>query len=220
MAFSAIISTSEVFGVAGGTTTGINTTGANLIIIALTYQQLAGINISDSKGNIWLQLTTYEGVGAQSGVVFYYCYNPIVGSGHTFSTTSHFSGINVLAVSGAAISPFERQNGTFNISSTTSQQPGPITPSSTDELVVTAITNYNGLSAPLIPSGYTSVGTYATLVAEAGGMAYIIQTVPATENPTWTGLATSTNTACNIAVFRATSSINTLTGASFLINFM
>lgn len=198
MAIAAVTTTSQVFGGSGGTTTGITTTGADLIIVALTYYKGTGANLSDSKGNTWSQLTKYEEPGSNSAVVIYYSSNPSVGASHTFTTTSHFCGVNVLAVSGSrtASSPYDQVNGNTKGTSTTSEQPGSITPSVSGCVFVTCVMQQGaGVSAPTIPSGYTSIGTYPTGTAYAGGAAYKILTDSSAQNVAWTGLNTSTNIA-------------------------
>lgn len=201
MAISAIITQSTQFGGAGGTTSGIDTTGADLIVVALCYFNPGGPNISDSKGNTWTALNTYN--SGNSSVRMYYCSNPAVGSGHTFTTTSTFCGVNIIAVSGArtASTPADQQNGDANTGSSNPQTTGSITPSVNGCLVVTSFYQATAGSAPTIPSGYTSVGTWPTSTAFLGGCAYKIQSSASAENPGWTPGNAGFTFAANIADF-------------------
>lgn len=187
MAISVVVTQASQFGASGGTTSGINTTGADLIVVALEYQKSAGANISDSKGNTWTQLTKYEETSSNSAVVFYYCSNPTVGSGHTFTTTSHFCGVGIVAVSGSrtATTPKDQETGSTGGTSSNPQGPGSITPSVDGCLVVASFYQATTGSAPSLPSGYTSVGTWATGTAFLGGVAYQIQSTATATNPGW-----------------------------------
>lgn len=218
MAIALVVKQSTVFGGTGGTTSSINTTGANLIMVALTYHDSTPANISDSKGNTWNILTKEETTTPGAGAVIYYATNPTVGSGHTFTTTSHFCGVNILAVSGArtATTPFDQQNGAQQfVGSGTTFQPGAITTSVAGCVVITCVTNFNG-TAPTIPSGYTSIGTYTTATAEAGGAAYLILSGTSTENPTWSGMTNSNPWASVVADFMPPGAAVTNTGNFFM----
>lgn len=213
MAIAIVITTSAVFAGSGGTTSSINTTGANLLVAALSYQQSSTGNISDSKGNTWIPLTEYA-AGTAAAVRIYYCSNPTVGSGHTFTTTSHFVGVNIMAFSGVrtATSPLDQQNGTVYNPSVTPETSGSITPSVTGTVVITVTCIFNPGSTPTIPSGYTSVGTYPTATAEAGGCAYKILSGTGAENPSWTAITTGTNSAVAVVNFMPPGVAVTTTG--------
>ncbi len=93
-----------------------------------------------------------------------------------------------MAFSGAdTVVPFDQQNGVATPTTTTSYQPGSITPSENNEVIVTAITSGGGVTSYSIDSGFTisdqfdlSGGGHFPL-----GMAYLIQTSAAASNPTW-----------------------------------
>ena len=114
MAFSLIAHTATG---SAGTTSGINTTGANLIVVTVAYDTQSGV--SDSNGNTWTALTAQS--GSQDGNArMYYCFNPTVGAGHTFTSAQGYGAICVSAWSGAATSPQDQQNGQYNGPSPTS----------------------------------------------------------------------------------------------------
>ncbi len=215
-----------VFGAAGGTTGSIDTTGVDCIFIVLTYHDSTAKNISDNKGNTYTAQTPQETSPPGAGAVIYFANASTgaftVGTGHTFTTTSHFCGVNVLPVSGSrtATTPFDQQNGTkFNAGSGTTIQPGSITTSVAGCIVVTGVCNFNG-TAPVIPTGYTVIGnTYTTATAEAGGAAYLILTGTSTENPTWTGMTNGDPWSAVIADFMPPASAAT-TNPAFILNFL
>lgn len=195
MAIAVVTTKLGTFGGAGGTTTSANTTGANLIVIGLSYQQSSGANISDNKGNTYISVSTQAILGGSAGVI-YYCSNPTVGTGHTFTTTSHFCNIFMLAVSGARTlsTPSDQQNGASNAAGT-SQASGNVTTSVSGELIFTLCGAFNPGAAPTITAGDTgftipSGWSVPTSTAEAGAAAYKIETGTATENITWTSTST------------------------------
>lgn len=217
-------SANTVFSTATVSTSAINSTGTSLIVIGLTYRQSQGAHVADSKGNTWTQCTKYEGSGNQAGVVFYYCVNPTVGSGHTFSNTdgggtSNFGGISVFAFSGTATStPLDQQNGKFTATVSATETPGSITPTGNGYVVLTTCMNYNG-SAPTIPSGYTGFN-WTTATAFAGGCGYKIQTTAAAENPSWGNMNTGGNAALNVISFKVYTAPATNTGGAFFFRML
>lgn len=192
-----------------GTSPSIDTTGANLIVITTSEYSGGGAGLTDSKGNTWSALTTRSsGPGGNSKQRIRYCVAPTVGSGHTFTFTGGaLESFEVVAVSGAAASPYDTENGNGN-----STQPGSITPSEGGCLVVCGLSADVTVSAPTIGSGFTLIasrGFVSGLSLQSGG-GYIIQTSAAAVNPAW-----SDTGACGIASFKsaaAASSIKTING--------
>lgn len=187
-----LASTRKYDGTASITTTGIDTTGAKLIvIIAHSYNAtLASLAPTDSKGNTWTGLNTYNNASAN---IFYeriyYCINPTVGAGHTFSGTigSGWLAFDVLAFSDA-VSAADTQNGAAIESASTTFQPGTVTPSANSLFVASLHTSSTG--AVSIGSGFT-IGQQGDTTFSHTGAAYKIGSASA-ENPTWT-LAASDN---------------------------
>lgn len=208
---------------AGGTantvTTGaIDTTGANLIVIGVTFDTTAARTISDNKGNTWTPLTNTT--SSSAGAQLYYAINPTVGSGHTFSNTgsSNFSSIFVEAFSGVATGGFDQQNGSTN--SATTIQPGSVTPGQDNEVVVTFL-GFNSAGTPVsINGGFTQSDTAINFSSGAhygAGMAYLIQTTATAANPTWTRTNTQTNST-RIATFKASAPIINSALSTFTVN--
>lgn len=184
------------------TTAGINTSGADLIVLVVTTYDGDGPTPTDSNGNTWTALTL-RGNANDAQCQIWYSYSPSVGSGHTFSvsTSTDFPSIGVLAFSGAAASPFDQQNGARSGAGTV--QPGSVTPSEDNEVIVTG---YGGYSQAIssINSGFTLANshTFSSGQRLTTGTAYLIQTTAAAVNPTWTLAGTSENSAA-IATFKA-----------------
>ncbi len=182
-------------------TSAIDTTGATLLVVAITRFQGDAPNpenLSDSKGNTWHRLTSIR--GSTSAVCLFYAESPTVGSGHTFTfTDASFGSLTVAAFSGALLtSPFDQENGAA------ATQPGSITPGEDNELVVTSFSSFDG-SAPGTPSGYTTTDSTPNVpsVNLAGGIAYQIQTTATATNPnSW-----ATATVSTVASFKAAAGV-------------
>lgn len=209
--FSLVDKSGTVVPNAGTVTSPIDSTGADLLVLVLvadngriTYIQ------SDSKGNSWTGLTVQTQSGGQRVQILYVA-NPVVGSGHTLTIQDNgttFGLAYFAAFKGASlISPLDAQNGAVDNASTI--QPGAITPSLPNELVISGVTQSSGGAAPTVDSGmiipagcnHTTVGG----VHWGGGFAYKIQTAAETINPTWTPGWSASNS-CVIASFKSASS--------------
>lgn len=204
MAFSLVAHAQAVSGNSNSvTTTGIDTSGANLIVINMAFDSTT--TLSDSKSNTWTLLTNHNNGSIHQRLA--YCFNPTVGSGHTFTLTgsSDFPSIEVQAWSGAATSPFDQENGAGATGS--SVTPGSITPGQDNELVVsgTAYDNTFGNAALTAPASFTvSDGNGgAGGFAYGSTMGYWIQTTATAANPTWNANVTSGAAVAGIASFKA-----------------
>lgn len=199
-----VASVSSATDTSGTTSAGINTTGANLIVIHVSsYSSAAAPTISDSNTNTWTALTEYNAGDAVSRGRLYYCYSPVVGSGHTFTSSggTSYSSISVLAFSGTTGSSADTSNGAGSPTVST-KQPGSITPSGNNMVVVTGL-NFNSGS----PASIDSPFTLQTQVAPTGSnnfgaaIAYEIQTTAAARNPTWTIGSATDGMVTEIAAF-------------------
>jgi hypothetical protein len=187
----------EALGVNGGTSSAIDTTGADFIVAFIAADggvvSLDTLSIQDSKSNTWVKLTRQWNSGDVGGQLFY-TINPTVGTGHTFGcpTASSFSSIFVAAWSGSELSsPFDQQNGAANPTSTT-HQPGSVTPTTNNQLVINAVGH--GVTSASINGGFTKVGVDVALGPGnhyGGVMFFLVQTTAAAANSTATLNATS-----------------------------
>ncbi len=212
---SGICLVSHVQSVVGNTSSvttspGIDTTGANLIVVNVTGFNLGGGSqtLTDNKSN-----TTYVALSqAGSGTChnnLWYILSPTVGSGHTFTYNSGgssiFGTIQVAAFSGAVPS-FDRETTNSNSSPATTIQPGSITPGNNNEVVMTGVcfSDDAGSSTYTINGSYTITDFigFATGNNEGGGLAYLVQTSAAATNPTWTDSSSATTQTASIAAFR------------------
>jgi hypothetical protein len=202
------------------TTAGVDTTGADLIVIGIAYNVGATPIISDNKGNIWTALTS--NITSTAVARLYYCVNPAVGTGHTFSNTGSANLCAIFMEAFSGVAPGSKKDQETGNTSTISLtvQTGNITPTQNNELLVTVLGfNLAGLSAS-INSGFTKTDeqNFLTGTYYGGAMAYLIQTTAGAINPTWTRTTNADSNATSIASFRYRSDklkINTLRPSIF-----
>ena len=209
----------------GVTTSGIVTTGANLIVINLSWYNgvTPGGALTDSLGNTWTGLAAQVGSGTGPNPNFLtnqllYCVNPTVGVGHTFSYngTSMYPSIQVQAWSGAASVPFDVQNGALS-NAVVALNTGSVTPGVNGELIVAGLSSDGGTTSVAINSGFTVSNTnlFVAGSSEIGSMAYLVQGTAAAVNPQWTLTVMPVNGVnVTIASFKVASS----TGAALSAN--
>lgn len=148
-------------GIAGFTSSAINTTGANLLVVSASFGVDPPLTISDSKGNTYVELTKTTSGGGAIGCI-YYCANPIVGSGHTFTVGGGTSAVAAIltAWSGASAAPYDQQSQTIFAPGTTAPFGATsVTPSEDGCLIIAgqAVEN-SGFGATFTPgSGWTQV---------------------------------------------------------------
>jgi len=163
----------------------IDTSGASLLVVAVSLQGLGTGTLTDSKSNTWVALTERE--SSLSIIKLYYCKNPTVGSGHTFtfSTTARYPAICIQAWNSTdTTANADGDVGAFGTGTTI--QPGSLTPSQDNSVVVTAVTGEQSVPAS-INSGFTisDQQIFATGAAFQVAMAYKLQGAAAAVNPTW-----------------------------------
>lgn len=208
-----------VGGAKSGTTSAINTASpaCNFLVAQLHMYQgnVDECYISDSAGNTWipLDLAAPNIADAQTNITsrLFVCLNPITSTTHTFSFTfgGTYSGYAVLCVQ-AWVAPannvvvIDQQSASASGTSTTSQ-PGSITPSANGALIVTGCqcgpnTNVSINDSFTISDDILySAGNYF-----GGAMGYLIQTTAAAVNPTWTA-SSGTNMCSSQASFKLVS---------------
>jgi len=187
------------------TTSAIDTTGANCIILGCSYQVSSGPTLTDSQSNTWTALTESAYTSNVAAKLFY-CVNPKTSATHTFSMngTTIYPSIGVLAFTEVNLVPFDVENGANNGTAQATIATGSITPTKDDELLVTVLGFHNSGLPVSIDNSFTVVTSQNFLGSNhyGLGLAYKIQTGAAAINPTWTRTNTGRN-ATRIAGFKA-----------------
>lgn len=205
MSFTPIATASApATGSGGGTTSPIDTTGADLLVVAVLGNTSAAP--TDSKSNTWVGLTTYA--GSSAGVTIWYCRGGTAGSGHTFSSPGGYAGLWAGAFAGS------KSSGVFDLGSdvgtgtsgVATLSPGSVTPSAPGAIIISAcawefFASFVSVDSGFTASGFDGVG--GTTYGGAGG--YLIQSSASPVNPTWTRGDASGGICSSIAVFLAES---------------
>ena len=214
MAYAHVANTSTA-GASGLTTSTIDTTGADLLIIGLACDDAYNTTPTDSKSNTWTQLTSYTQTNVR--VRLWYSIPSSVGTSHTASASGAIAGAIFFAAfsGGKQTAPADQQSGSNGFVATL--QPGSITPTEDNELLI-SVFGINSSGTPIsIDSSYTETSehNFAAGVNYGGAFAYKIQTTATAINPTWTRTNTNgcaTTQASFKAAAAASSAIKTVNG--------
>ena len=186
----------------------IDTTGADLLVVAVSsYTAQAAPTTSDSQTNTWQALTAYDNT-ASSGIVrvqFFYDATPSTSTSHTFSAThanNAYPTIAVMAFSNTGATPFDTESGAGNNGPLTIQ-PGSVTPAAGNSVLLSAISNNGNGGTFSISGGLAELHDLGAVSGQgvALAVAYEIQTTATARNPTWTASHNTGGLVANIAVF-------------------
>lgn len=177
-------------------TSAIDTSGGTLLITGKAwYAGDVDPTLSDSKSNTWTPLTAYgtlAGTCRTKAKISHVLPTPIVGTGHTFSFGGAGTAMNgsCLAAAFSGISAFDRENGFADTAVHSTIQPGSITPSVNGCLILALLSwdDNNGSPTISIDSGFTIIDNapWSNTGFQGGTLAYLVQSVAAPVNPTWT----------------------------------
>jgi PKD repeat protein len=191
-------------GTGGATTPAINTTGANLLVAAVSGYAVEANNLTlvDSKGNIWTRLTPHVNTNDnQAAVVLFWNVPTSVGTGHTFTSggagPAVYSNVAVVACRYAGAASLDAETGSFagtrDAVGVTTAQPGSLTPSAAGGLLVVGWSQLpaagaDGAAATAVNSGYAILDSadYVAGTAFGVGLAILVPGTLAAANPTVT----------------------------------
>lgn len=162
----------------------VNTTGATLIVVLTAYYGPAGFSISDNASNAWT-------LGAHSdttaGIVLRadYVANPVVGNGHLFNINATQASVMVLAYQGTGTTTADKTSVNSIAGTVSSIQPGAITPSANDSVVVAGCTSGHNINS--IDSGFTIEENLPSVVGSFFALAGadLLKSGSSALNPIW-----------------------------------
>lgn len=197
----------------GATSVAFNTTGANLFVMAAAVfnGNTHPPAITDSAGNTWpapfLSSTEATAGNGQFGYMWEFV-GPTTATNHTWSVAGGAGSFALVAVSGAATStPLDQQNFTvWEAGSITSETPGSVTPTQSNELCVAAYAiDVPAGSTFSVNGGYTIQQQIDVVANNYFGivLATLIQTSAAATNPALTRSALTGGDVAMIATFKA-----------------
>lgn len=202
--FSLLSNTScQSSGGANCTTSAINCTGASLITAGISLGSNPG-GVTDSSGNTYTDGVSTGGAVRNS---IWYVISPVVTSSMTFTSNAsgNYPTLNVACWS-AGTTPIVDQHNSANTSSPTSTfQPGSVTPTVNNELIISSIA-YDISDVSSIDSSFTITNhsAYSNSNSYGGAMAYLVQSTAASVNPTWT-MTSNNDINATILSFKTTS---------------
>lgn len=179
------------------TSSGINTTGSNaIVIVVVDFASVALGTLTDSKSNSWSLAKSQTPGGANARVSLFYSNLSSSGSGHTFTYTTSgtsFPSLYIMTLStllsggGVGTLTVDQTNGANTGSGVTSIQPGSITPTKNGELLISGLAAFPTTGVTSINSGFTIMASNSSVNSQriGGGLAYLFQTTAASVNPTW-----------------------------------
>lgn len=164
----------------------------DLLIATVSCFSSTVVNLS-SGGGTW---TLVEGTSKDAGISWSTntTVTTITATGDSATTRG---GLIVLHFTGSVASPFDVGNYPPPVLATNSA--GPITPTGNGAIIVTAENTTTARTGS--PTGYTAlaeVSDYTIFV----GAAYLIQTVAAATNPSWTVSPSTSQVDCSVAAFK------------------
>jgi hypothetical protein len=182
---------------AGGfaVTSPIDTTGADLLVVAISYLFANAAAPTDTYNNTWHALTTYSLAGTGFTTIWY-AYNPTVGTGHTFTaqSTGQYPCISVAGFAGA-----NTTSAVFEVGTDSGAASGSSAPIHTGSVAAASIGDLYIATAGGYVDGSVTVDSSFTVLAQdgAGGqdifgsIAYLIATSTSPVNPAFTYVGSS-----------------------------
>jgi len=177
-------------GIATGVITGaLDTTGANLLVVAVTeFENTADAIISDSKGNVWTLCAAIAITGAQNLRLFY-SIPTTVGVGHTFQAAGAgtYPSICVQAWKTSGAATFDHANALSFEGVTSNPHPGEVSPTANGSLLITAL-GHGALITTAIEPGFTETSEAGFISGSCFGtaLAYKVQNPAIPIDPIWT----------------------------------
>ncbi len=194
---------------ASTTTKPMNCTGANfLVAIPSFYSDSTVPNaISDSLNNKWTSLTEQTDGGSRH-VSIYYSTEATTGSAQTVTVTNFendYIAVTAACYSGVALASVDQSTGTANTNQGLTCQPGSITPTQNNELIITGVANNNSNWTPTLNQSFILRAQSANAVNNAAVdsfMGELIQGTAAAVNPTFTFTGANDSCMAVIASFK------------------
>ncbi len=188
-----------------------DSSGAKSIFVALS--EYAGSNSSfiDSKGNTFIGRTKVS-VSADKSIRIFYCNNPIVGTGHTFSNDQN-SDPNFTVMGYDTPIAFKAENGDTTVGSGTSKATGSVTPAQPDSICIAAIAIAGVVPAVNGPFNLEYASAGAGGQSYGIGVATLVQTSAAAANATFT-YSSTVDVAVVIECFEVGVTVPTILGGS------
>jgi hypothetical protein len=202
----------------GVTSGAIDTTGSTLLVLCVSAFVTTPGTISDSKSNTWVAGAATS--SANDAIFCFYVKNPTVGSGHTFTDTAtgNFATIFVASFSGTdTTANTDQSNSSGGTPGAGTVQPGSVTPTTNNQVLVTAVSADANTQTLSINAGFTITDQVNSFTnGYTGAMAYLVQGTAAAVNPTWTSTNGTEVLQAAINTFKASAAAASRTSDFFI----
>lgn len=180
-----------------GTTSAIDITGATLLVAAKSwFSTEPTLSLSTSDALTFIRNENFFGVANQSS---YYKAAPTISASLTGNLDTA-GGQSLAAFAGTLTASVLDQSASANTTGSDTIQPGSLTPSENNCLLVSVLYFESG-TVVSIGSGFTLL---SSAVNESGSaIAYKVQTTAGAENPLWTCSASQSRINAHLLVFKA-----------------
>ncbi len=203
------------------TTDAIDNTGADfLVVVVASYSVAVEQTVTDSSTNTWVPRTSYTNGDVR--IQIFYVASATVSAAQTFTAQSgggSYPAIAVCAFSGGHASPYDGENGANNgAGSAGPLSTGSVTPTGSNDLFISGFGGAAATTSESIDSSFTlrDVVAYNSGQSFGVGLAYLIASSSAAQNPAW-DWTNSVQVAVDLAAFKAAESGTTPTvGAATL----
>jgi hypothetical protein len=184
------------------TSSSMDTTGANLIVVSVATYGALGSNLTDSQSNTWTALTTAASLTNRAVERLFYCIAPTTSSSHTFTFTQQGTYPSISAVAFSGVAAYESENTSTPAGNATTVQTNSVTPSKDGSLVFAGACTDGGIYTA-VDSGFTleTSVSHNSGVHMGSASAYLIQTTAAAVNPQFTN-SINDYLSASIAVFK------------------
>jgi hypothetical protein len=206
---SPVVSHAQALGQNGGTTSDIDTTGADTIFWVVAHETAVAPTPADSKLNTWTLVRTHDNGHGKFNSQYRSATPANVGTLHNFTLalTNGVIGVALTAFAGGATSSIDDQENSNGAIFSAVIKPGAITPSAANTLVITGVTcSDSGNDPSVIDSGFTIAAHNASDAGGTGfgvGIAYLLQGAAALVDPEWTITASSVHVISTVANYNA-----------------
>jgi hypothetical protein len=189
----------------------VNSLGSTFCVAEITANFPSTPVMGDSYANVWTSTAATANISANQITQLYYSSNPVTGPNHMFTAgltggVSIFGSMAVACFAGVltTYTPFDVWNSTVATINTLNQNTNSITPTSNNDLIITAL-GYNNASLPVsINAGFLVTDSVEFNASNFGsGLAYFVQPTAAAINPTWTKSGSAGQMSTSIASFKA-----------------
>lgn len=184
-----VFSNSALGTIGGCATSAAAATGSTLLVAGIRGYRLPLPVASSSPSNTWTALTG-QVIGGGAGAIISYVGSPTTSGSQTFSVDggdvgTQYSSVGMMGFSG--VTTFDAASaGATSAGGVNHIQPGSVTPSTGNDVMIAVVSTDGGTWTFTIDSGFTIIAQGTNDGGRSFAVAYKIKTDSVAENPTFT----------------------------------